>query len=138
MKRPIVISESMKKTLSLFILPLCMVATSIAVPKQWIADERPLGKGEDGGVVPSEGREKVNAFFKNLKSTKTDAAEEKVLKDFADWLNATGYKIEVEVRGDVHRLACPYFPPVTPWMEYRFRSIENLKILPHRLRPLPD
>ena len=86
--------------------------------------------GEDGGVVPSEGRERVNAYFKKLKATKTAEEEKELLTEFAEWLIENDYKIEVEKLESSHRIACPYFPPVTPWMDYRFRDIENLKLLP--------
>ena len=87
-------------------------------------------KDEDGGVVPSEGRDRVTEFFKQLKATTTADEEKKVLTDFATWLDANKYKIEVEKVDSSYRLACPYFPPVTPWTEYRFRDLENLKIIP--------
>lgn len=117
----------MKNALSIILLASCFISTPNCV--------EPIGKHEDGGVVPSEGRERVNEFFGKLKKTKTIDEETKALKEFTEWLNANGYKIEIEAFGDSHRLACPYFPPVTPWMDYRFRSIENMKIIPHRTRP---
>ena len=86
--------------------------------------------GEDGGVVPSEGRERVNAYFKKLKATKKAEEERELLTAFAEWLIENDYKIEVEKLESSHRIACPYFPPVTPWMDYRFRDVENLKLLP--------
>jgi hypothetical protein len=85
---------------------------------------------EDGGDVKSEGRDRVNAFFLALGEARSADEEKAVVMDLARWLEARGYTLEVEERQGKHVLACPYFPPITPWISHRFLDLRNLELLP--------
>jgi hypothetical protein len=85
---------------------------------------------EDGGVVASEDRDRVNAFFQALGEVRSAEEEKAVVNDLTRWLKAKGYKVEVEQQNGKHILSCPYFPPVTPWTSHSFFDEGNLDLLP--------
>ncbi|MEM7231791.1 MAG: hypothetical protein AAF517_06435 [Planctomycetota bacterium] len=84
----------------------------------------------DGGVVESPGREKASEYLQALARVQSVDEEAKLLTDFSEWLNLNGYKIRVEEANGKHTLSCPYFPPVTPWVEHRFLDARNVELLP--------
>jgi hypothetical protein len=85
---------------------------------------------EDGGVVESEQRDRVNELFQALGEVRSAEEEKVIVTDLARWLRAKGYKLEVEQKNGKHVLACPHFPPVTPWTSHRFFDEGNLDLLP--------
>ena len=85
---------------------------------------------EDGGVVENADRDKAEAYFVALGKVQSVEEEEKLLTEFAEWLNKKEYKIRVEVKNGKHVLSCPYFPPVTPWTDHTFLDVKNLELLP--------
>ena len=85
---------------------------------------------EDGGVVENADRDRAESFFVSLRKIETVEEEEKLLKDFGNWLRGKEYKIKVAVKNGSHVLSCPYFPPVTPWTIHSFHDIKNLELLP--------
>ncbi|NNC88434.1 MAG: hypothetical protein HKN82_08255 [Akkermansiaceae bacterium] len=88
------------------------------------------GDVEDGGVVENADRDKAEAYLAALGKVRSVDEEEALLTEFGEWLVANGYKISVVEKNGKHRLACPYFPPVTPWVEHAFLDIRNLGLLP--------
>ena len=93
-----------------------------------------VGGSEDdfveGGTVENVDRDKCEEYFLALDKVQSVEEEEKLLTEFAKWLNKNGYKIRVEVKNGQHVLSCPYFPPVTPWTEHSFLDVKNLELLP--------
>ena len=85
---------------------------------------------EEGGIVENADRDKAEAFFLALGNVQSAAEEEKLLTEFAAWLKKSGYRIRVVENNGKHSLSCPYFPPVTPWIEHSFLDIKNLELLP--------
>ncbi len=86
-----------------------------------------VNDGEGGNL---EGRERVGAFFQALGKAKSADEEKTVVINLANWLNANGCRVEVEQQDGEHRLACPHFPPVTPWTSHRFFDERNVDLLP--------
>jgi hypothetical protein len=97
-------------------------------------DDAPTGGSEaevvDGGTVENADRDQVNEFFGALSKVQSADEEKKLLTEFAQWLKENCYKLEVEESDGEHMLACPYFPPVTPWTRHAFLDLENLELLP--------
>jgi hypothetical protein len=109
---------------------------------------------EDGGSYPNidKRREAVYPYFRRLKESRNAVEERKAVEALAAWAkdpqdgSRDGYLFRVETtqtehvwlsRRDLNDLAakgqpvilhieCPCFPPVTPWMEYRFKDPSNL------------
>ena len=92
-------------------------------------DRGPDADVEDGGFENAD-RDKCEEYFLALEKVQSAEEEEKLLTEFAKWLNKNGYKIRVEVKNGQHVLSCPYFPPVTPWTEHSFLDVKNLELLP--------
>ena len=90
----------------------------------------PIKESEDGGIVENADREQAQEYFNSLAKVQTTEEEKTLLSEFGRWLNSKGYKILVENKDDKHRLSCPHMPPVTPWIDYSFRDIKNLQLLP--------
>lgn len=86
---------------------------------------------ENGGGKENPDRDQVENYFGALRAVQTDEDEAELLREFGNWLRERDYRILVEKRDGVNILSCPYFPPVTPWTEYSFRSRKNLDLLPH-------
>ena len=84
----------------------------------------------DGGTVENLDRDKAQEYFGRLAKVQSVEEEEKLLTEFAEWLQKKEYKIRVEVKNGKHVLSCPYFPPVTPWTEHSFLDVENLELIP--------
>lgn len=89
---------------------------------------------EEGGTVGNPDRDRCEGYFKALSKVGSAAEEERLLTEFGQWLRKKNYRIQVEVRDGKHRLACPYFPPVTPWTDHAFLDVKHLELLP-RLEP---
>jgi hypothetical protein len=93
-----------------------------------------VGGSEDdfieGGTVENVDRDKCEEYFLALEKVQSAKEEEKLLTEFAMWLNENGYKIRVEMKNGQHVLSCPYFPPITPWTEHSFLDVKNLELLP--------
>lgn len=96
-------------------------------------------------------REEIHLYFDRLKESGDANEERKAIQALAAWTNdpqhgENGYLIRV-VKENVWlskhdlddlatqgqtvtvRIECPYFPPVTPWVSYRFNDPSNLKYL---------
>jgi hypothetical protein len=97
---------------------------------QSAADRARPADVEDGGQVENADRDKAQEYFSALAKVQSVEEEEKLLTEFAEWLNKKEYKIRVEVKNGKHVLSCPYFPPVTPWTEHSFLDVKNLELLP--------
>ena len=108
---------------------------------------------EDGGSYPriDARRKAVYPYFKRLEESRNAEEERKAVEAMAAWAKdpqdgEDGYKFRVE-KGHVWlssrdlsdlaatdqpvtlHIECPCFPPVTPWMEYRFKDPSNLQHL---------
>lgn len=84
----------------------------------------------DGGTVKNPDRDKAAEYLSAFENLQSAEDEKKLLSEFGEWLENKGYRIRVEVKHGKHNLACPYFPPVTPWTEHLFFDIRNLDLLP--------
>jgi hypothetical protein len=110
---------------------------------------------EDGGSYPKidARRKAVYPYFKRLEESRNAEEERKAIEALAAWAKdpqdgtSDGYVFRVETtenvwltRRDLNDLAakgqpatlhieCPCFPPVTPWVEYRFKDPSNVKHL---------
>ena len=98
-------------------------------------DTDPVVGGSDnefieGGTVENVDRDKAEEYFNALAKVQSVDEEEKLLTEFAEWLEKNGYKIRVEEANGKHVLSCPYFPPVTPWTSHSFLDVKNLELLP--------
>ncbi len=85
---------------------------------------------EDGGSVKNAHRDKAQAFFNTLSKARTKEEERAVVTELANWMNVHNYKVEVTEENGAHVLACPYFPPVTPWVKHTFVDVKHLELLP--------
>ena len=92
---------------------------------------------KDGGGGNHAHRNKAHSYFASLKNAEDASQEHEVSVAFAAWLNEHNYKLQVDVEDGVHTLACPHFPPVTPWIEYTFRDPDNLELLPQESHAVP-
>ncbi|MBC8876887.1 MAG: hypothetical protein H8E44_46255 [Planctomycetes bacterium] len=99
-------------------------------------------------------RKAIYPYFERLKESRNAEEERKAVEAMAAWAKdpqdgEDGYVFRVETTTTEHvwlskrdlndmaakgqpvtlRIECPCFPPVTPWMEYRFKDPSNLKHL---------
>ncbi len=87
-------------------------------------------KVEKGGSGKNAKRDKAQNYFVALSKVQSAEEEKKLLSEFGQWLSKGGFKIRVEETNGIYNLSCPYFPPVTPWIEHKFYDIQNLKLIP--------
>lgn len=123
----------MYRILALSCLTICIgqhQTSHVASAHDFIVAEKVVGKE---GTKDAH-RDRVTRYFNKLATVKSAEEEERVLTELSVFLNKHRYKIKVERKDEKHLLLCPYFPPITPWVEYSFHDIENLKLLP-RLKP---
>jgi len=85
---------------------------------------------EDGGTVDAQ-HDKAEAFLIAISESGSVEEERRRVVDFAAWLNEHNAKLQVKKKGDrVYTLRCPYFPPVTPWIDHTFYDPAHLVLLP--------
>ncbi|NNE93288.1 MAG: hypothetical protein HKN23_16720 [Verrucomicrobiales bacterium] len=112
--------------LFVFFVVLCVGCSRETDPN---AASRGSNAGEKEGVENAD-RETAERYFVALDEVQSAEEEEKLLKEFGQWLRENEYRIQVEAKSGKHRLSCPYFPPVTPWTDHTFFDAGNLALLP--------
>lgn len=85
---------------------------------------------EDGGEVVNPHRDQATAYFQSLTKSESAEEEKRIVTELAAWLNANEYKVEIIEEDGVHTLSCPYFPPVTPWVQHTFIDADHVDLLP--------
>ena len=91
---------------------------------------QPSSTIEDGGGNSNAHRDVAEAFFVRLGKVRSSEEEEKLLTEYGKWLRTNGYKVSVKMKDGQHELTCPYFPPITPWIQHVFFDLKNLELLP--------
>ena len=112
--------------------PLVLILALAGCPGSGGNDPAPSAQREveEGGTVENADRDRAESYLQSLTKASSVEEERQVVQEFATWLNEHSYKLEVEEKDGAHVLACPYFPPVTPWAEHTFLDAEHLKLLP--------
>lgn len=130
------------------LLLICLAAAGCAASPPAAPGPTP---GPAPGPTPDTGptRERAQALLTGLAQADTPADEAAATAALLGWLDEHDLGLQVETRRDGERiavepaqlasgalpatttLACPYFPPVTPWVERTWLDPANLR----RLRP---
>lgn len=126
-----------------FILILALLMTACQGSESGASSKTREGI-EDGESSPrtQAQRELMRGQFKSLVDSKTIAEERQAVAELLKALKAGQYKLQltrqskplskdglVEAAGKESELsltiACPYFPPVTPWVTHKFHDYKN-------------